>query len=175
MFVTYFFRNPPRFTTEDERAVVSAADGTIDNISECDPPEELGVFGQKFIRISTFLNVFNVHSQRVPVSGTVEKVLYHKGKFVNVTSDKESKDNERNSIVLENSRGEKIVFVQIAGMIARRIVNHIKQGDRVIKGDIYGLIRFGSRVDVYIPNYYKIVVKTGQTMIGGETILAYSN
>lgn len=175
-FIIYFFRNPKRFPTPIKEAIVSAADGTVDSVSDSKPPEELGLDeSKKWIRISTFLDVFNVHSQRIPFDGVIKKVVYHHGKFVNVTLDKNSKDNERNSIVLETEDGDQIIFVQIAGLIARRIICNVKEGERVKKGDLYGLIRFGSRVDVYVPSETKILVQPGQTMVGGETILGFIN
>ncbi len=174
-FVVYFFRNPPRTVTDIEEAIVSPADGLVDQIIDCPPPEELGCDQNKnWVRISIFLNVFNVHSQRVPFGGEVTKIVYHPGKKLNVSLDKNSKDNERNSCVVKTSNNEEIVFVQIAGLIARRIVCNIKQGDKVNKGDLYGIIKFGSRVDLYLPkDKVRVVVSKGQTMIGAETIMAY--
>ena len=176
-FFIYFFRNPKRFTTDIESIIVAPADGVVDAIEEnTTPPEELEAGDEgNWTRISTFLSVFNVHSQRIPFSGTVIKSHYREGKFVNVSLDKYSKDNERQSCLLETENGSKIAFVQIAGLIARRIVCNLSVGDKVKKGDIYGLIKFGSRVDLYIPSSIKPIVKLGQTMIGGETIIADFN
>lgn len=176
-FIIYFFRNPPRTITDIEEAIVSPADGLVDQIIDCDVPEELGMDQSKsWVRISIFLNIFNVHSQRVPFGGKVTKVVYKPGKKLNVSLDKNSKLNERNSCVIKADNGEEIIFVQIAGLIARRIVCHLKEGDKVNKGDLYGIIKFGSRVDLYLPkDKVRITVKQGQTMIGGETIMAYFN
>lgn len=174
--IIYFFRNPPRTTTDIPEAIVSPADGLVDSITELPPPDELNLDSfQTWVRISTFLSLFDVHSQRVPFDGVVTNTVYKPGLKLNVSLDKNSKDNERHSVVLKCAdNNEEIAFVQIAGLVARRIVCNLKQGDKVKKGNLYGLIKFGSRVDLYLPkDKVNIVVKEGQSMIGGETIMAY--
>ncbi len=169
----YFFRDPKRFTPDEEDVFVAPADGVVDAIENVAPPAELEVDENiKWTRISTFLSVFNVHVQRIPFDGKIVKLHYREGSFLNISVDKYSKDNERQSCVLETKDGIQIPFVQIAGLIARRIVCNLNVGQEVKKGDKYGIIKFGSRVDIYLPEEVVPCVKIGQTMIGGETVIA---
>ena len=170
----YFFRDPHRVIPLQDGILVSPADGEITAILENEPmPEELEIHSQeKFTKISIFLNVFDVHVNRVPVECTVQKVAYIPGKFFNATLEKSSKENERNILLLKTKDGDNVVLTQIAGLIARRIVSYAEEGNDFKTGQRYGIIRFGSRVDVYIPQNYKISVLLGQTMLGGETIIA---
>jgi phosphatidylserine decarboxylase len=140
-------------------------------MTEVIPPTEYGVGSEKRLRVSIFLNIFDVHVQRIPLSGVVDKIIYHPGKFVNASLDKASEENERQTVVV-NAHGQKVAFTQIAGLIARRILCEIKEGQSVDVGQLYGLIRFGSRVDVYLPAGSQPRILLGQRMIGGETILA---
>lgn len=169
----YFFRDPKRFTPDEEDVFVAPADGVVDAIENVAPPAELEMDENiKWTRISTFLSVFNVHVQRIPFDGKIVKLHYREGSFLNISVDKYSKDNERQSCVLETKDGIQIPFVQIAGLIARRIVCNLNVGQEVKKGDKYGIIKFGSRVDIYLPEEVVPCVKIGQTMIGGETVIA---
>ncbi|MDR2778070.1 MAG: phosphatidylserine decarboxylase [Rickettsiales bacterium] len=169
----YFFRDPDRVTPDDPEVILAPADGRVDKIEIANPPEELelGSSGE-WTRISIFLSIFNVHVQRVPFGGKIVKLLYRDGAFLNIYSDKNSKDNERQCCVLETKEGLRIPFVQIAGLIARRIVCNLTVGQEVTRGDRYGIIRFGSRVDLYLPKEIKVCVKVGQTMIAGESVIA---
>ncbi len=171
----YFFRNPERVTPINDNFVISPADGIVQTIKETTPPSELGLGNDEMIRISVFLNVFNVHINRVPASGKILALNYHPGKFFNASLDKASIHNERQSVLMETSSGVKIAFVQIAGLIARRIVCDLEESQLVKAGQRYGLIRFGSRADIYLPLKTAILVTEGQTCIGGETILADIN
>ena len=170
MWCIYFFRDPERIVNKDENIISSPADGLIVDISKRIPPRELGL-EHEMHKVSIFLSVFNVHVNRSPIAGNVEKVVYHKGKFLNAGVDKASEENERNSIVVENSHG-KFAIVQIAGLIARRIICYTSAGSKLEAGERYGIIKFGSRVDLYFPLTFEIKVMEGQTMIGGETIIA---
>ncbi len=171
IWVYYFFRDPERFPIKDEKYLVSPADGKITQISEIDGPKELGLEGKKFTRISIFMDVLACHVNRVPFTSSVNKIFYKPGKYINATLDKASEDNERNYLMLKNSAGDEVVLVQIAGMIARRIVCEAREGDTFKQGDRFGMIRFGSRVDVYLQNYELLVCK-GQNTVAGETLLA---
>ena len=171
IWVYYFFRDPERFPINDENYIVSPADGKITQIIETNGPQELGLEGKKYTRISIFMDVLCCHVNRVPYSGKVEKIFYKPGKYLNATLDKSSEENERNYVQLKNSNGSEIVIVQIAGMIARRIVCDVKEGSAINQGDRFGMIRFGSRVDLYFQNY-KLLVKNGQNTVAGETLLA---
>jgi phosphatidylserine decarboxylase len=176
LFSVYFFRNPKRILPDGDNAIISPADGIVDAIQEELPPEELELDEErKWTRVSIFLSVFNVHVQRVPFSGKILKSQYRPGKFLNISTDKYSRDNERQSCLLETDGGLQIPFTQIAGLIARRIVCNLIVGQEVKTGDVYGIIKFGSRVDIYLPEGLKPLVKVGQTMVGGETVLAYIN
>lgn len=170
--VLAFFRDPERVTPVNESAVISPADGTVQSIGYCIPPAELGFGDKKVKRIAIFMSVSDVHVNRSPMAGTIEKILYIPGKFFNASLDKASVYNERNAFFLKTKNDQQVVFVQIAGLIARRIRTDIKEGDSVEAGQRVGLIRFGSRVDVYLPDNSKVKVEEGQTMVAGETILA---
>lgn len=170
IFVIWFFRNPGRNIPEGASAVISPADGRIIVAEEINEDRYLK---QKTLKISVFMNVFNVHVNRNPYSGKVVDVIYNKGKFISANLDKASLDNEQNAVILDIGSGKKIMFVQIAGLIARRIVCYLKPGDIVEKGNRMGLIRFGSRVDVYLPAGSKLNVKIGDTVVAGETVLGY--
>ena len=174
IWVYYFFRDPERFPIKDENYLVSPADGKITQIIEIDGPKELGLEGKKFTRISIFMDVLSCHVNRVPYTGNVNKIYYKPGKYINATLDKASEDNERNYLILKNSAGDEVVLVQIAGMIARRIVCDVREGDTLNQGDRFGMIRFGSKVDVYLQNYNLLVCK-GQNTVAGETLLAKKN
>ncbi len=168
----YFFRNPDRATPVNDNLVISPADGIVQSIKEVQPPVELGLGEEEMIRVSVFLNIFNVHVNRVPVSGKVLSLHYHPGRFFNASLDKASIHNERQSVLVETSSGVKVAFVQIAGLIARRIICDLEENQQVQAGQRYGIIRFGSRADIYLPLKTAILVTQGQTCIGGETIIA---
>lgn len=173
LFVISFFRDPPRVVPKIENAIVSPADGVITSFGKSKLPAEIKNGDEKeYTKISIFMSPFNVHVNRMPVEGVVTKIQYIKGKFVNVTTDKDSKDNERNIIEMKTKDGHKIVFTQIAGFLARRIVCDAKVNDSFKMGDKFGIIKFGSRADVYFDDKYEVRVANGQTMVGGETILA---
>ena len=171
-WVAYFFRDPPRVVPAREGLVVSPADGIVVSVTEAVPPADLGLGAEPLTRISVFLNVFDVHVNRTPVAGTVERVAYYTGLFVNASLDKASTGNERNGVTLLLDDGRRVGVVQIAGLIARRIVCHLREGDRVATGERFGLIRFGSRTDLYLPKGVAPLVALGQRMIGGETVMA---
>lgn len=170
-FTTYFFRDPPRVTPTRDGLVISPADGRVDMVGYHVPPPELGLGDKPLPRITIFLSVFDVHVNRVPVGGKITKVAYTPGLFLNADMDKASEDNERNGLVIDTAHG-RFGVVQIAGLIARRIICFVKQGEEVSPGERFGLIRFGSRADVYLPDGVKPLVGVGQRAIGGETILA---
>ncbi len=170
--VAAFFRDPARVPPPDTSAVVAGGDGRIEAIVHVPPPPELGLGETARLRISTFLSLFNVHVNRVPVSGTVRQVRYTPGKFFNASLDKASTDNERNAVLIVTPDGAEVVVVQIAGLVARRILCTLKEGQLVRAGDRMGLIRFGSRVDIYLPAGTKTPVRVGQTAVGAETVLA---
>ena len=171
IWVYYFFRDPERFPIKNESYLVSPADGKITQIIETNGPSELGLEEKKFTRVSIFMDVLCCHVNRVPCTGKIEKIFYKPGKYINATLDKSSEENERNYVKLKNSNGKEIVIVQIAGMIARRIVCDVKEGNTINQGDRFGMIRFGSRVDVYFENY-NLLVCNGQNTVAGETLLA---
>lgn len=168
----YFFRDPERVTPEIENVVVSPADGIVQMITEVEGPEELGLNKQKFTRVSVFMSVFNVHVNRAPAEGAVTKAVYVPGKFINATLDKASKDNERQLLAMKTKCGKEIAFVQIAGLVARRIVCDAAVGQEYKAGERFGMIRFGSRLDVYLPLDVKPQVCLGQSMVAGETVIA---
>ncbi len=170
--IAWFFREPKRVTPSRSNIVVAAADGTVSHVVLAEPPAELGLARREWLRVSVFLSVFDVHVQRVPTGGEVVRAEYHPGKFLSADLDKASEENERNSLLLATPEGHDVVVVQIAGLIARRIVCHVAAGDKVRAGETYGLIRFGSRVDVYVPAAARVLVEPGQRTIGGETVLA---
>lgn len=167
----YFFRDPDRVTPLKEGAIISPADGVVCSIKETPPPKELEMGEGMWTKISIFLNVFDVHVNRIPLEGKIIKSIYHPGKFFNASLDKASEHNERQALVVKTSEGQSIIFVQIAGLIARRILCEVAEGQEVKAGERFGLIRFGSRVDVYLPQGIDPFVMVGQRMIGGETIL----
>lgn len=171
----YFFRNPDRVTPVDSNLVISPADGIVQSVTIVTPPSEIGLEDTEMLRISIFLNIFNVHVNRVPATGKILKMHYHPGKFLNASLDKASIHNERQSVVMETENEVKLAFVQIAGLIARRIVCDLEEQNEVKAGQRYGLIRFGSRVDIYLPKTTAITVSEGQTCVGGETIIADFN
>jgi phosphatidylserine decarboxylase len=168
----YFFRDPVRVTPQREKLVISPADGTVSAIHRVVPPAQLDLGEEERIRISIFMNVFDVHVNRAPVTGRIVKVAYVAGKFINAELDKASEDNERQAFTLEMADGERIGVVQIAGLVARRIVRFVGEGDTVMAGQRIGLIRFGSRVDVYLPAGHNSLLAVGQRAIAGETVLA---
>ena len=167
----YFFRDPERFPINDENYLLSPADGVVSQIIETNGPSEMGLENKKFTRVSIFMNVFNCHVNRIPSSGKINRIFYKPGKYINASLDKASEENERNYIKMTNSNGDELVLVQIAGLIARRIVCEIKENDETNQGNKFGIIRFGSRVDLYFENY-KMLVRQNQNTIGGETIIA---
>ena len=167
-----FFRDPERATPEGDGLIVSPADGVMLPVVEALPPAELGMGGERRTRLSIFMNVFNVHVNRVPADGTVTTLAYHPGKFINASFDKASEDNERMAMRLRLADGPEIAVVQIAGLVARRIRCDLRQGEHVRRGARFGIIRFGSRLDVYLPAGSEIAVKRGQTVRAGETVLA---
>ncbi len=168
----YFFRDPRRVPPDGAGLIVSPADGVVSGIGPALPPAELGLSEVPLTRISIFMSVFNVHVNRAPIAGAVEKVAYRPGKFFNASLDKASEDNERNGLILRMGDGRRLGVVQIAGLVARRIVCFVAEGDRLMTGERFGLIRFGSRLDVYLPDGVEPAVREGQTMIAGETVLA---
>jgi phosphatidylserine decarboxylase len=171
VWVYYFFRDPERVVIEDDNYLVSPADGEVIKVEEVDGPKEVGLENKKFKKISIFMNVFDCHVNRTPCAGTVEDILYKPGKFLNASFDKASEDNERNYYKIKDTSGNNIIVVQIAGLIARRIVCETNNGQTLSQGERIGMIRFGSRADVYYENYEPLV-KVGQKAISGETLLA---
>lgn len=167
----YFFRNPPRTVPQREGLLVSPADGIVCQITTVVPSIDLDMGETPRTRVSIFLNVFDVHVNRAPIAGTVHKVIYHEGQFLNASFDKASEKNERNTVVLDTIDGHRVAFVQIAGLIARRIRCDITPLEAVETGQVFGLIRFGSRMDVYLPEGMEPLVVEGQRMVAGETIL----
>ena len=172
LWCAYFFRDPDRVTPTREGLVISPADGVVQMIERAIPPEELGMGTDARTRISVFMNVFNVHVNRAPMDGEITKVAYRKGQFLDASLDKASEANERQSVRMTTREGKDIAFVQIAGLVARRILCHIKEGDKVKAGERFGLIRFGSRVDVYLDHGMEPHVVPGQLTTAGETVLA---
>ena len=175
IWVYYFFRDPERFPINDDRFLVSPADGLISNIKEVSGPIELNLENKSYTKVSVFMNVFNCHVNRTPLTGTVEEIYYKPGKFLNASLDKASEENERNYFKIKNNKlGEEIIIVQIAGLIARRIVCEVEQGQNLKQGDRIGMIRFGSRVDIYFKNK-KLLVRKGQNVIAGESLIAFND
>ena len=170
-WVYYFFRDPERVIIEDDNYLVSPADGEVIKVEDVNGPKEVGLENKKFKKISIFMNVFDCHVNRTPCSGIVEDILYKPGKFLNASFDKASEDNERNYYKIKDPHGNVIIVVQIAGLIARRIVCETSNGQDLNQGDRIGMIRFGSRADVFFENYEPLV-KVGQKTISGETLLA---
>jgi phosphatidylserine decarboxylase len=171
IWVYYFFRDPERIIIEDDNYLVSPADGEVIKVEEVDGPKEVGLENKRFKKISIFMNVFDCHVNRTPCAGTFEDILYKPGKFLNASFDKASEDNERNYYKIKDTSGNNIIVVQIAGLIARRIVCETNNGQTLSQGERIGMIRFGSRADVYYENYEPLV-KVGQKAISGETLLA---
>ena len=168
----YFFRDPPRGVPQEDRLLVAPADGLVQMVVDAVPPAELGLGETPLTRVSIFLSVFDVHINRTPCAGTVDVVAYRPGKYLNAAVDKASEDNERMAISLKRADGRTIGCVQIAGWVARRIICYIKPGQAVQAGERFGHIRFGSRTDLYLPPGARLLVATGQRMIGGETVVA---
>ena len=171
IWVYYFFRDPERVIIEDDNYLVSPADGEVIKVEEVNGPKELGLENKKFNKISIFMNVFDCHVNRTPCKGKIEEILYKPGKFLNASFDKASEDNERNYYKIKDVNGNDIIVVQIAGLIARRIVCESNKNQELSQGERIGMIRFGSRADVYYENYQPLV-KIGQRAISGETLLA---
>ena len=172
IWVYYFFRDPERFSINDDSFLVSPADGLVTDVSERSGPEELRLENKTYTRISIFMNVFNCHVNRIPTSGNVEEIYYKPGKFLNASLDKASEENERNYFkVKSNKNDEEIIIVQIAGLIARRIVCEVEQGQNLKQGERIGMIRFGSRVDIYFKNK-RVLAKVGQNVVAGESLIA---
>ncbi len=172
IWVYYFFRDPERYSINDDAFLVSPADGLITDVSDRTGPIELQLENKTYTKVSIFMNVFNCHVNRTPLSGTIEEINYKPGKFLNASLDKSSEENERNYYKIKSSKsGEEIIIVQIAGLIARRIVCEVEQGQSLKQGDRIGMIRFGSRVDIYFKNK-KILAKIGQNVTAGESLIA---
>ncbi len=171
IWVYYFFRDPERVIIDDDNYLVSPADGEVIKVEEVDGPKELGLENKKFKKISVFMNVFDCHVNRTPCAGKIEEILYKPGKFVNASLDKASEDNERNYFKIKDPHNNDIIVVQIAGLVARRIVCESNKDQELKQGDRIGMIRFGSRADIYYENYEPLV-KVGQKSISGETLLA---
>ena len=171
VWVFYFFRDPDRVSIQDDNFLVSPADGLISNITEVNGPIELSLENKKFTKVSIFMNVFNCHVNRTPVSANVEEILYKPGKFLNASLDKSSEENERSYYRLKTKDGDDIIIVQIAGIIARRIVCEVGINQSIEQGDRIGMIRFGSRVDIYFNNR-RLLAKLGQNVVAGESLIA---
>ena len=172
LWCAYFFRDPPRVTPERAGIVVAPADGRVSQIANAVPPKELGLGTRPLPRISIFMSVFDCHVNRSPVAGRIERIVYRAGKFLSADLDKASEDNERNALVIAIDAGGRIAVIQIAGLVARRIVSFVREGEAVSAGRRIGMIRFGSRVDVFLPEGTRPLVAEGQTAIAGETMLA---
>ena len=173
VWVYYFFRDPERFPINDENYLLSPADGVITQIEELNGPQELGSDNKKYTRVSIFMNVFDCHVNRAPSTGKITKIFYKPGEYLNASLDKASEKNERNYVKIKSSSGEELILVQIAGLIARRIVCDVKENEEIKQGDKFGMIRFGSRVDLYFENY-QLMVRQNQKAVAGETIIAKS-
>jgi len=171
VWVYYFFRDPDRISINDDKYLVSPADGLITNVTDSSGPIELGLENKSYKKISIFMNVFNCHVNRTPVAGTVEEIFYKPGKFLNASLDKASEENERNYYKIKSATGEEIIIVQIAGLIARRIVCEVKINQNLKQGERIGMIRFGSRVDLYFNNK-KMLAQLGQNVVAGESLIA---
>ena len=175
LFTLWFFRDPERNTPQDSNLIISSADGKVCLIDEAYPPEELSMDSQKMKRICVFMNVFNVHVNRSPIKGVAKDIVYKKGQFLNASLDKASDKNERSSLVINTDNGTKIIVVQIAGLIARRILGFISVNHNLEQGERFGLIRFGSRVDIYMPLDAVTKCVVGDTVVAGESVLASLN
>ncbi len=172
LWCAYFFRDPPRVTPVREGIVVAPADGRVSQLANAVPPKELGLGERPLPRISIFMSVFDCHVNRSPVGGRIERIVYRAGAFFSADLDKASEDNERNAFVIATGTGQRVAVIQIAGLVARRIVTFARAGDAIGAGQRIGMIRFGSRVDVYLPEGARPLVAAGQTAIAGETVLA---
>lgn len=168
----YFFRDPVRVTPAREGLMVSPADGVVSLLEPAVPPAELGLGDAPMTRVSVFMSVFNCHVNRLPLAGRITRIAYRPGKFLNASLDKASSDNERNGLAVETADGRRYGVVQIAGLVARRILCEVKEGQALMTGERFGLIRFGSRLDIYLPEGVNPLVCIGQTMIAGETVIA---
>jgi phosphatidylserine decarboxylase len=175
LFTLWFFRNPKRNTLKNPNAVISSADGKVCLIDQAIPPQEVQLGNNHMLRICVFMNVFNVHINRSPVEGRIDKIIYKEGSFLNASLDKASEKNERSSMVISNTNGIQLVVVQIAGLIARRILGFVSDSQYLDQGERYGLIRFGSRVDIYMPLDATINCKVGDKVVAGESVLATLN
>ena len=173
IWIYYFFRDPERFSINDKNYLVSPADGVISQVTEVNGPTELGLEKRKFKRVSIFMNIFDCHVNRVPCHGKISQIFYKPGKYINASFDKASDENERNYVKMKSPNGEELILVQIAGLIARRIVCDVKENEEIEQGDKFGMIRFGSRVDLYFENY-QLMVRQNQKTVAGETIIAKS-
>ena len=173
IWIYYFFRDPERFSINDKNYLVSPADGVISQVTEVNGPIELGLEKRKFKRVSIFMNIFDCHVNRVPCHGKISQIFYKPGKYINASFDKASDENERNYVKMKSPNGEELIIVQIAGLIARRIVCDVKENEEIEQGDKFGMIRFGSRVDLYFENY-QLMVCQNQKAVAGETIIAKS-
>jgi phosphatidylserine decarboxylase len=171
IWVYYFFRDPERYPLNDEEYLLSPADGVISKITETNGPKELGLENKKFTCISVFMNVFDCHVNRAPITGKISQIFYKPGKYINASLDKSSEENERNYIKMNDKNGNDLILVQIAGLIARRIVCEVNENEEIKQGEKFGIIRFGSRVDLYF-NGYQVLVKKKQKTISGETLIA---
>ena len=171
IWVYYFFRDPERISIDDDKFLVSPADGLISNIAEVNGPTELNLENKSYTKVSIFMNVFDCHVNRTPISGTVEDIFYKPGKFLNASLDKASEENERNYYKIKTKNNDEIIIVQIAGLIARRIVCEVKKNQSLKQGERIGMIRFGSRVDIYFNNR-KLLAKLGQNLVAGESLIA---
>jgi phosphatidylserine decarboxylase len=172
LWCAYFFRDPERVTPAREGIVVAPADGRISRVADAVPPQELEIGARPLLRVSIFMSVFDCHINRSPLAGRIERIVYREGKFISADLDKASESNERNAFVIAAAGGARIAVIQIAGLVARRIVPFARQGETVRAGQRIGMIRFGSRVDVYLPLGSLVLVSEGQTAIAGETVLA---
>jgi phosphatidylserine decarboxylase len=172
LFTLWFFRNPERKTPTNSNYIISSADGKVCLIDNAIPPQEVQFGANQMLRICVFMNVFNVHINRSPIEGKIDKVIYKKGSFFNASLDKASEKNERSSMIISNTNGTQLVVVQIAGLIARRILSFVSDNQYLDQGERYGLIRFGSRVDIYMPLNSSINCKVGDKVIAGESVLA---
>jgi phosphatidylserine decarboxylase len=172
LWCAYFFRDPPRITPVRDGVVVAPADGRISQIVNAPPPPELELGNRPLPRVSIFMSVFDCHINRSPIGGRIERIVYHRGKFLSADLDKASEDNERNAFVIATGTGTRLAVIQIAGLVARRIVPFAREGETVAPGQRIGMIRFGSRVDVYFPIGTRPLVAEGQTALAGETVLA---
>lgn len=171
LWCAYFFRDPARVTPVRDGIVVAPADGLVSQVANAVPPQELGLGARPLLRISIFMSVFNCHVNRSPIAGRIERVVYRRGKFLSADLDKASEDNERNAFLIATAGGARLAVIQIAGLVARRIVPFSREGEIVAAGQRIGMIRFGSRVDVYLPDGARSLVGEGQTSIAGETVI----